>query len=68
MVRRALGCFEQLGDGSWICRQSAVIKGLNCTVQVYRGQRFQSPCTFAGYDDFTVYLAEMSEEYPDSSQ
>ena len=48
MAQRALGCFEQLPDGNWICQQDAKIAGLACTVFVRRGQLFSQGTVFAG--------------------
>jgi hypothetical protein len=62
MVRIALGCFEEQLDGSWVCRKHTAIKastGQNITVECY--ERFVPCTTFAGYDDFTAYLASVSE-------
>jgi hypothetical protein len=60
MARSALGCFEQLSDGNWICQQDVKIDGLCCTVLVRRGQLFSKGSVFAGYDDFPAYLTKMS--------
>jgi len=64
MIRQALECFEELLDGSWVCRKSTVITGLSCNVAVWRGQTFAPHTVFAGYDDFTSYLESISKTVP----
>ena len=65
MAQRALGCFEQLPDGNWICQQDAKIAGLACTVFVRRGQLFRQGTVFAGHENFPAYLTKMSSALPE---
>jgi hypothetical protein len=65
MARMALGCFEQLSDGNWICQQGVKIDGRSCPVLVRRGQLFRQGSVFAGYDDFPAYLTKMSSARAD---
>jgi hypothetical protein len=64
MGRRALGCFEDREDGRWICIRSTVVEGPAGRVAVTKGQSFVPRSVFAGYDDFTSYLASVSIEGP----
>jgi hypothetical protein len=61
MTRIALRCFEELPDGSWICRNDISITGRACEVFVRRNQLFARHTIFAGFGDFTAYLASVSE-------
>jgi hypothetical protein len=61
MTRIALGCFEEQSDGSWICRNGITIEGRDCEVWVRRNQLFRPNTIFAGFHDFTAYLASVSE-------
>ena len=61
MTRIALRCFEEQLDGSWICRNDITIKGRACAVYVRRNQFFAPHSVFAGFGDFTAYLASVSE-------
>jgi hypothetical protein len=64
MARQALGCFEEQSDGRWICVHSIAVIGPFNSVQVQQGQSFADGTVFAGYDDFTAYLASVSIEMP----
>ena len=65
MTRVALACFEEQADGSWICRQDITIDGSRgYRFSIKRGQRFLQHTTFAGYDDFTGYLASGANSGP----
>jgi hypothetical protein len=61
MTRIALGCFEEQPDGSWICRNDITIRGRACEVSVTRNRLFRPHTIFAGFGDFTAYLASVSE-------
>ena len=65
MAQRALGCFERLSDGNWICQQDAKIRGTSCVVSVRRGQLFIKGSIFAGYEDFPAYLTKVGSALPD---
>jgi hypothetical protein len=64
MGRRALDSFEDRGDGSWVCTHATTVAGPSVTVPVRQGQSFAPGTVFAGYDDFTAYLARVSVESP----
>jgi hypothetical protein len=64
MGRRALDCFEDRGDGSWVCTHATTVSGPAGIVPVRQGQSFAPRTVFAGYDDFTAYLARVSVESP----
>lgn len=62
MGRRALGCFEDRDDGSWVCIRATSVVGPQGSVAVRKGQSFARKTVFAGYDDFAAYLASVSLE------
>ena len=64
MTRVALAWFEEQADGSWICRRDTTIEGSRgYRVFIKRGQHFLQRTAFAGYDDFTGYLARECEQH-----
>jgi hypothetical protein len=60
MRRHALGSFEDRDDGSWVCTKDTAVNGPVGSVKVACGQSFKPGTVFAGYEDFTVYLASIS--------
>ena len=64
MARRALGCFEDRADGGWVCTHATTVTGPGGSVAVQQGQSFSPGTVFAGYGDFTAYLASISVESP----
>ena len=64
MVRRALDCFEERESGGWVCIRTTLVKGPVGPIPVQKGQSFAPKCVFAGYNDFTSYLASVSIESP----
>jgi hypothetical protein len=64
MRRVALTSFEDRDDGSWVCIKNTVITGPVGQVHVAYGQSFRPGTVFAGYDDFTAYLASVSVPSP----
>ncbi len=67
MVRLSLGCIEERPNGTWECVRDAKIEGRYCPINIKRGQRFAPRCIFAGFDDFTSYLASVGVEVPATS-
>ena len=68
MGRRALGCFEDRDGGGWICIRETTVVGPAGKVAVHPGQSFTAKTVFAGYDDFTAYLASVAIESPPLSR
>jgi hypothetical protein len=64
MAQRALGSFEEGADGTWTCMKDVTVTGPFGPVLVQRGQTFKRNTAFAGYGDFTAYLASISEVSP----
>jgi hypothetical protein len=62
MSRRALDCFEDREGGGWVCIRATSVKGPAGTVAVRKGQTFAPKAVFAGFNDFTAYLASVSVE------
>lgn len=67
MARQALDCLRECPDGSWICFRDSNIEGLSCVVKIHRGQRFSPHAVFAGYANFTGYLASISVKVASSA-
>ena len=66
MTRIALACFEEQPNGSWICQRDTTVEGSRgYEVFVKRSRVFLLHTKFAGYDDFTAYLASQSETRAD---
>jgi len=64
MGRLALGCFEDRPDGGWVCIRVTTVTGPAGPVIVQKGRAFAPKTTFAGYGDFTSYLASVSIQSP----
>ena len=64
MGRRALGCFEDREDGSWVCVHAATVAGPAGNITVKKGRSFAPKTVFAGFDDFAAYLASVSVDCP----
>jgi hypothetical protein len=60
MGRIALGCFEERDHGVWVCTKATTVAGPSCTVAVELGRRFTPRTVYAGYNDFTGYLASVA--------
>jgi hypothetical protein len=67
MPRFALDSIEELPDGRWVCMSDTTISGPRCAVKIQKGQTFRPHTAFAGFNDFTVYLASVSAEAPAKS-
>jgi hypothetical protein len=68
MGRIALGCFEERDHGVWVCIQATTVSGPACTVAVELGRRFAPRTVFAGYNDFTDYLASVAVPNPEENR
>ena len=64
MVIRAYASIEEQPDGRWICRRATTVTGRYGPIEVQAGQVFMPKASFAGFDDFTAHLADVSSSLP----